>query len=142
MLFLLQGCTVLLWRPRRGPGTGWDACPWRNGHSVSGRKRKDTPPVGAQAQGGEGRWDTGETPLPWARPGRRDERRAGRGTAARLDGATGGGRQPPGTEAAPQTSSHSKVPHVKLLYYILNNSTVGYRIYLASSFLAVHGLKN
>ena len=49
------------------------------------------------------------------------------------------GRQlPPDTETAPQMSSHAKIPHVKLLYYILNNSTVEYRIYLASSFLAVH----
>ena len=49
------------------------------------------------------------------------------------------GRQlPPDTRTAQHTNSHAKIPHVKLLYYILNNSTVEYRIYLASSFLAVH----
>lgn len=42
---------------------------------------------------------------------------------------------------AGRSSSHTEVPHVKLLYYSLNNSTVEYRAYLASSFLAVHGLK-
>lgn len=39
-------------------------------------------------------------------------------------GQPGEGSCPPDTETAPQMSSHAKIPHVKLLYYILNNSTV------------------
>lgn len=99
----------------------------------------------------------GPVPAPWQEARPDPQARDGRLGGDRWPGLGACARGPPGDPpllpgvlaagkhgqrmSSSGSSRHTEVPHVKLLYFSLNNRTVECRADLASSFLAAHGLK-